>query len=50
MLVVALKMYKNAHLQNITPGSKVGLEETEILRRKAGRGERREEAAYLWLL
>lgn len=41
VLVVVLKMYKNAHLQNITPRSKAGLEETEILRIKAGQEEQR---------
>lgn len=34
-------MYKNAHLQNITPESRAGLEETEILQMKAGLGEGR---------
>lgn len=42
-------MYKNAHLQNITPGSKLGMEETEELVSQSWSWPgRREENGYMW--
>lgn len=42
-------MYKNAHLQNITPGAKLGMEQKgELISQSCGWPGRREENCYLW--